>query len=120
MSAVETRLRARRARVRQLQTQGRSLRDIAAAVGVSKDTVRRDLSALEAPTPEGGYRLLPLVDEQELRLLVDGQLRKDLNLLAAAHRAPVEDVARLVLHQAAEGIRRTIAARVAATGSVLP
>ncbi|MFC8220912.1 DeoR family transcriptional regulator [Streptomyces sp. NPDC057362] len=112
MSAVETRLRQRRARVRQLQTQGRSLRDIAAEVGVSKDTVRRDLAALEAPAAKA--------DEQLLLVVVDEQLRKDLNLLAASYRLAGEDAARLVLHQAAEGIRRTIAARVAATGSVLP
>ncbi|MFD0457871.1 DeoR family transcriptional regulator [Streptomyces violaceoruber] len=98
--------------MRQLQTQGRSLRDIAAEVGVSKDTVRRDLAALETPADEDS--------EQQMLLAVDGQLRRDLNLLAASYRLTREDVARLVLHEAAEEIRRTIAARVAATGSALP
>ncbi|MDX3400075.1 hypothetical protein [Streptomyces sp. ME01-18h] len=37
-------LTARRIRVRRLADQGRSLREIAAAVGVSKDTVARDLA----------------------------------------------------------------------------
>ncbi|MFF6836016.1 helix-turn-helix domain-containing protein [Streptomyces sp. NPDC012438] len=41
---------ARRATVAQLRKAGRSLRDIADEVGVSKDTVRRDLEALSRDT----------------------------------------------------------------------
>ncbi|MFC8290057.1 helix-turn-helix domain-containing protein [Streptomyces sp. NPDC057242] len=41
---------ARRATVAQLRKDGRSLRDIADEVGVSKDTVRRDLDALSRDT----------------------------------------------------------------------
>ncbi|WP_393057702.1 hypothetical protein [Streptomyces sp. LN549] len=47
-------LSQRRARVRQLKRDGVSLRDIGTAVGISKDTVARDLAATETSdaTPE--------------------------------------------------------------------
>jgi Zn-dependent peptidase ImmA (M78 family) len=105
VNSVETRMRQRRDRVRQLHDDGRSLRDIAAELGVSKDTVRRDLYALKKATQAAPAALL---------LAVDGQLRKDLNLLTVSYRAPAEDVARYLLHEAAEEIRRRVAARFAA------
>lgn len=47
----------RRTRVRQLKQDGASLRDIATAVGVSKDTVARDLTATETAEETLSQRL---------------------------------------------------------------
>ncbi|MFB7031730.1 MULTISPECIES: helix-turn-helix domain-containing protein [unclassified Streptomyces] len=56
---------ARRATVAQLRKNGRSLRDIADEVGVSKDTVRRDLASLsrDTATPSDQDRRTPVAPD---------------------------------------------------------
>ncbi|MFJ4852411.1 helix-turn-helix domain-containing protein [Streptomyces sp. NPDC088730] len=76
----------RRARVRQLSQRGASLRDIAAEVGVSKDTVRRDIRATAPPdeTP-----VAPVVETPAQRM---------------AHRVAQTETAMRQLYDAAQAV----------------
>ncbi|MFF3398263.1 DeoR family transcriptional regulator [Streptomyces sp. NPDC002659] len=55
--STPTEIAQRRARVRQLARGGASCRAIAAQLGVSKDTVRRDLEAADAPPATPAQRI---------------------------------------------------------------
>lgn len=86
------------------------LADIAVELGVSLDTVRRDLAkppepasadATEDAAPDAA---LPA---PALALADEPQLRQDLNVLAAAHKMPAEDAVRTLIHAAAEDVRAT-------------
>ncbi|WP_254395801.1 helix-turn-helix domain-containing protein [Streptomyces sp. AC512_CC834] len=102
----------RRIVVAHLTEHGMNPADIAAELGVSPDTVRRDLRdgtpSAPAPVPE------PAASVAAGLLLPDGvQLRQDLNVLTAAFRAQPEDAARFAIHQAAQGVREHWQARSA-------
>ncbi|MEU3730304.1 helix-turn-helix domain-containing protein [Streptomyces sp. NPDC033538] len=95
----------RRIVVAHLTDRGMSPADIASELGVSRDTVRRDLTAVPPPAPAAEPDPAPPVAAG--LLLPEGkQLRQDLNILAAACRAQPEDVARFAIHQAAKSVRR--------------
>lgn len=103
----------RRVVVAHLTDRGMSPADIAAELGVSRDTVRRDLA--DAPPPAPAPEPEPAAPPTPGLLLPEGtQLRQDLNVLAAAFRARPEDVARFAIHQAAQGVRHHWQARAAA------
>lgn len=91
----------RRIIVAHLVERGMNPAVIAAELRVSRDTVRRDIA--EAPSPEREPAALPAPG---LLLAEDPQLRRNLAVLAAAHRAPAEDVVRGLIHRAAERVRR--------------
>lgn len=86
---------------------------IAAELGVSRETVRRDL--LNPPPPAAPEPVVPVVGgEQGLSLPPSLQLGQDLRLLAASYKAPAEDIAEQLLHREAEAIRARVHARFAA------
>ncbi|MFE0727052.1 helix-turn-helix domain-containing protein [Streptomyces antibioticus] len=97
-----------------LATLGMSPAEIAGELGVSRDTVRRDLA--DAPPSATPVELEPAPPVAAGLLLPDGaSLRQDLNLLTAAYRAArPEDAARFAIHQAATNVRRAWQARAAA------
>lgn len=103
----------RRIVVAHLAARGMIPAEIAAELGVSRDTVRRDLAETppQAPAPADPVAAPPAPG---LLLPESTQLRQDLNLLAAAFRGQREDVARFAIHQVAEGIRRRMQARFTA------
>lgn len=95
---------------------------IADELGVSRETVRRDLNSTPPPaTPAEDAEEAPdvaapvLFGPQGLTLPASLQLGQDLRLLAASYKAPAEDVARQLLHDEAERIRDHMRARSAAT-----
>ncbi|MFJ4829869.1 DeoR family transcriptional regulator [Streptomyces sp. NPDC088747] len=98
--------------------------EIAAELGVSKETVRRDLHnpppAAEPETPpnvapdEPPVSADPRPGPEGVTLPPSEQLGKDLRLLAASYKGQPEDIARLLIHQAAEAVRTRMAARFAA------
>lgn len=78
--------------------------DIAAELGVSRDTVRRDMDAgVSSETPTEAEPAAP--PAPGLLLAEDPQLRRNLAVIAAAHRAPAEDIVRGFIDQHAEAIR---------------
>ncbi|MFG3231805.1 DeoR family transcriptional regulator [Streptomyces antibioticus] len=78
--------------------------DIAAELGVSIDTVRRDLRELPAPAP--APEPAPAAPAASGLLLPEGpQLRGDLAALTAAFGAQPEDAARYAIHQEARRVR---------------
>lgn len=86
------------------------LADIADELGVSIDTVRRDLTKPPEPAPtdateDAAPDAAP--PAPALALADEPQLRKDLNVLAAAHKMPAEDAVRTLIHAAAEDVRAT-------------
>ncbi len=94
----------RRLVVAHLTEHGMSPADIAAELGVSRDTVRRDLTetppAAPAPKPEPAPPVaagLLLPDEP--------QLLRNLAVLTDAYGARPEDAARFAIHQAARHVR---------------
>jgi hypothetical protein len=95
----------RRIVVAHLTDRGMNPAHIADELGVSADTVRRDLrdGAPAAPVAEPA----PAAPAAAGLLLPEGvQLRQDLNLLTAAYRAhSPEDAARFAIHQAAQAVR---------------
>ncbi|MFJ1869946.1 helix-turn-helix domain-containing protein [Streptomyces chartreusis] len=91
---------------------------IADELGVSRETVRRDLNSApppatsDAPAEEAPDVAPPvLFGPQGLSLPASLQLGQDLRLLAASYKAPAEDVARQLLHEQAEAIRDRMRAR---------
>ncbi|WP_203622253.1 helix-turn-helix domain-containing protein [Streptomyces sp. SID8499] len=104
----------RRIIVAHLTERGMSPAEIAAELGVSRDTVRRDLT--DAPPPAVPAEPEPAPPVAAGLLLPDGvNLRADLDVLTAAYRAErPEDAARFAIHQAAAGVRRYWRARTAA------
>ncbi|WP_019054947.1 helix-turn-helix domain-containing protein [Streptomyces prunicolor] len=103
----------RRIIVAHLTDRGMTPAEIAAELGVSDDTVRRDIREWTPPAPaaepEDAAPPAP-----GLLLPESTQLRQDLNLLADSYKAQREDVAKFAIHVAAEGIRRRMHARFAA------
>lgn len=103
--------------VAHLTDRGMSPGEIADELGVSRETVRRDLhntpppTALE-PAPDEAPAVAP--GEEGLHLPPSLQLGQDLRLLAASHKGPKEAVAEQLLHDKAEEIRARMRARYAA------
>ncbi|MEU3413759.1 helix-turn-helix domain-containing protein [Streptomyces sp. NPDC006658] len=98
---------ARRIRARHLADQGKSLREIAGELGVSKDTVSRDLAAMrrdETPdaTPDSGSATDPA---PRLILPLSRYMADDLAVLAEAGHSEQEAV-RLALAMLANAYRR--------------
>ncbi|MEV8065274.1 helix-turn-helix domain-containing protein [Streptomyces sp. NPDC085995] len=104
----------RRIIVAHLSDRGMSPAEIAAELGVSRDTVRRDLA--DAPPPAPAPEPEPAPPVAAGLLLPDGvKLRADLDVLTAAYKAArPEDAARFAIHQAAAGVRRYWLARAGA------
>lgn len=63
--STPTEIAQRRARVRQMAQTGASSRAIAAQLGISKDTVRRDLEAADAPPSTPAQRIAHRVAHTE-------------------------------------------------------
>lgn len=63
--STPTEIAQRRARVRQMAQGGASCRAIAAQLGVSKDTVRRDLETTDAPPATPAQRIAQRVAQTE-------------------------------------------------------
>ncbi|MFC8866371.1 helix-turn-helix domain-containing protein [Streptomyces sp. NPDC057148] len=101
----------RRVIVAHLTDRGMSPAEIASELGVSRDTVRRDLTEVPPPAPAPEPEPAPLV-AVGLRLPDGVQLRQDVNILAAEFRARPEDVARFAIHQAAQAVRKRWASRL--------
>jgi transposase-like protein len=100
----------RRVIVAHLTDRGMNPAQIASELGVSADTVRRDLrdGAPPAPAVEPG----PAAPVASGLLLPDHpQLRDDLAVLTAAFGAQPQDAARFAVHQCARGVRAHLAAR---------
>ncbi|MEU0343158.1 helix-turn-helix domain-containing protein [Streptomyces bobili] len=103
----------RRIVVAHLTDRGMNPAEIAAELGVSGDTVRRDLR--EMPPPAPAPEPAPAAPVAAGLLLPEStQLRQDLSVLTAAFRAQPEDAARFAVHQAAEGVRHHWQARAEA------
>jgi transposase-like protein len=100
--------------VAHLADRGMSPTEIADELGVSRETVRRDL---HNPPPPAEPEATPPVafGEQGLSLPASLQLGQDLRLLAASYKTTAEDIARQLLHREAEAIRARMHARYAAT-----
>ncbi|GAA0657147.1 hypothetical protein GCM10009535_40200 [Streptomyces thermocarboxydovorans] len=94
----------RRIVVAHLTERGMSPAEIAAELGVSRDTVRRDLT--ETPPPAPAPEPVPAPPVAAGLLLPDEpQLRRNLEILTAAYKARPEDAARFAIHQAARHVR---------------
>ncbi|WP_151480641.1 helix-turn-helix domain-containing protein [Streptomyces albicerus] len=104
----------RRIVVAHLTDRGMKPAEIASELGVSPDTVRRDLDALRQDPPDDAQPDAAPA-KPIFALAEDTQLRQDLNLLAASYKAPAEDVTRQLLHREAEAIRARVRARFSAT-----
>ncbi|MFD7064410.1 helix-turn-helix domain-containing protein [Streptomyces sp. NPDC059906] len=103
----------RRIVVTHLTDRGMSPAEIAAELGVSRDTVRRDLA--DAPPPAPVAEPEPAAPVAAGLLLPDGvQLQRNLAVLTAAYKARPEDAARFAIHQAAQSVRRHWRARAEA------
>ncbi|MCZ9353229.1 helix-turn-helix domain-containing protein [Streptomyces mutabilis] len=104
----------RRIVVAHLTDRGMSPAEIASELGVSRDTVRRDLA--DAPPPAPVAEPEPAAPVAAGLLLPDGaQLQRNLAVLTAAYKgARPEDAARFAIHQAAQGVRRYWRARAEA------
>ncbi|WP_030185598.1 helix-turn-helix domain-containing protein [Streptomyces sp. NRRL S-813] len=87
-----------------LTDRGMNAADIADELGVSRETVRRDLHNAPPPTaPEPAADVAP--GEHGLSLPASVQLGKNLRIIAASHKRPAEAVAEELVHQHAEAIR---------------
>lgn len=104
----------RRIVVAHLTDRGMSPAEIADELGVSRDTVRRDLDAM--PPPASAPEPEPAAPVAAGLLLPEStQLRQDVAVLTAAYRAErPEDAARFAIHQAAQQVRAHWQARAAA------
>lgn len=97
--------------VAHLAERGMTPAEIAAELGVSRDTVRRDLT--ETPPPAPAPEPAPAAPAAPGLLLPESaQLRRDLNVLSTAYRAQPEDVARFAIHQLARHVRARWQARI--------
>lgn len=108
----------RRTTVRHLAAEGHSARAIATRLGVSKDTIRRDLAALASPTGSGGAaaaRATPATEPttrdpdpanwpQQITLDYDHRLHYDLRYLAAAGLTTPAAAIRWALDHAASAL----------------
>lgn len=111
----------RRLIVRYLAGRNMSPADIASELGVSRETVRRDLhtpaqpEAAPGPEPEAPPEPEPEAHSAAGLLLHETpQLRHDLNVITAAYKAEQpEDAARFAIHQAAQQVRALWQARAA-------
>ncbi|MEU2895233.1 helix-turn-helix domain-containing protein [Streptomyces sp. NPDC006967] len=100
----------RRIVVAHLTDRGMSPAEIAAELGVSTDTVRRDLRDGAPPAPSGEDE--PAAPVAPGLLLPDEpQLRRNLAVLTDAYGARPEDAARFAIRQAARHVRAWRAAR---------
>jgi DNA-binding FadR family transcriptional regulator len=101
----------RRIVVAHLTDRGMTPAAIAAELGVSRDTVRRDMEICIAPqaTQTEPVAALPAPG---LLLAESTQLRQDLNVLTTAFKAQPEDAARLAIHQLARHVRARWQARI--------
>lgn len=107
----------RRIVVTHLAERGMTPTKIADELGVSGDTVRRDLrEAPPATTAETTVVAAP--PAPGLLLPESTQLRQDLNILATAFRAQPEDAARFAIHQLAEQVRTRWQAQVDARANL--
>lgn len=100
---------ARRTRVRHLADQGASLRDIAAAVGVSKDTVRRDLAVTRQHETAGATPAAVAGATDETPLVVvplTASMADDLAVIRAAGGYSERAAVRLALTALANSYRR--------------
>lgn len=102
-----------------------SAAQIADELGVSRETVRRDLHnpppAVEAvPVPDVAPDVAPRVafGAQGLTLPASLRLGQDLRLLATVHKRSAEDVAEELIHQQAEKVRDRWRANMAAATEV--
>ncbi|MFI1422738.1 helix-turn-helix domain-containing protein [Streptomyces sp. NPDC020731] len=100
----------RRIVVAHLTDRGMSPADIAAELGVSRDTVRRDLADAPPLAPAPEPKPAPPV-AAGLLLPDEPQLRRNLAVLTAAYGARPEDAARFAIRQAARHVRAWRAAR---------
>ncbi|MFI1726890.1 helix-turn-helix domain-containing protein [Streptomyces sp. NPDC020489] len=101
----------RRIVVAHLTSRGMTPTEIADELGVSDDTVRRDLR--EEPPPAPAPEPEPAAPIAAGLLLPEStQLRQNLSLLAAAYKAQPEDVAQFAIHQAARAVRARWQARI--------
>lgn len=109
--------------VRHLADAGKNASEIAAELGISRHTARRDLEktpdtapAPAAPDEPDGERLVSTgarPGPEGLNLPPSEQLGKDLRLIAVSHKRPAEAVAAELLHAHAEAIRARARARFA-------
>ena len=100
----------RRIIVAHLTDHGMSPADIATELGVSRDTVRRDLTETPPPAPAPEPEPAPPV-AAGLLLPDEPQLRRSLAVLTTAYGARPEDAARFAIWQAARHVRAWRAAR---------
>lgn len=90
--------------VAHLTERGMNPAEIATELGVSRDTVRRDLT--ETPPPAPAPEPEPAAPGAPGLLLSESvQLRQDLNVLTAAFKAQPEAVAGFAIHQLARHVR---------------
>ncbi|MFD8027834.1 hypothetical protein ACFV3F_03590 [Streptomyces sp. NPDC059717] len=101
--------------VAHLTSRGMAPQQIASELGVSRDTVRRDMDAAP-PEPPADAAPPATPDAPGLQLPDDPHLRQDLNLLAAQRQAPAEDVVRELISNAAEAVRTRWTARLPHVG----
>lgn len=103
----------RRIIVAHLTDRGMSPAEIAAELGVSRDTVRRDMEICVA---QQATQTEPAAAPPAPGLLLpeSPQLRQDLNVLAAAFKARPESVAGFAIHQLARHVRARVHAQFAA------
>lgn len=95
----------RRIVVAHLTERGMNPAQIASELGVSGDTVRRDLR--EAPPATVSQTdIVAAPPAPGLLLPETTQTTRDLNILAAAYKAQPEDVARFAIHNLAQAVRR--------------
>jgi transposase len=87
----------RRIVVAHLVQRGMSPADIAAELGVSRDTVRRDIADAPAPEPAPAAPV-EAAPAAGLLLPESAQMRQNVNVLSAAYKARPEDVARFAIH----------------------
>ncbi|MFJ5259106.1 helix-turn-helix domain-containing protein [Streptomyces sp. NPDC088387] len=108
--------------VAHLTDRGMSPTEIADELGVSRETVRRDLhnAPASAPTPADPDEAPDVAvpepfGPQGVTLPASLDLGQDLRLLATCYKAPPEDVTRHLLRREAEAIRDRMRARKHAT-----
>ncbi|GHC26925.1 MULTISPECIES: winged helix-turn-helix domain-containing protein [Streptomyces rochei group] len=98
----------RRVIVAHLTDRGMSPAEIASELGVSRDTVRRDLTETSPPAPAPEPEPAPSV-APGLLVPLRPDFRTDLALLVDAYRAEKpEDVVRFVVHRAARSVRARV------------
>lgn len=105
----------RRIIVRHLTDRSMTPADIAAELGISPDTVRRDLAATPEPAPASEPAdAAPVAAPPAPGLLLPDskQLRQDLNVLATAYRTQPEDAARFAIREVAREVRARWQSRI--------